>query len=127
MNNKQIIMSLYAAFAQGDIARITELLDEQFEITQTELLPWGGRYRGPQEAIIFLGKLTRIIATEPQLEEIVEAGEHLLILGRIKGHVRSNNQAFDIRFVHDWMVRDGKAVCFAAHIDTPKMLEALNA
>jgi uncharacterized protein len=124
-NSKQIIVNLYEAFARRDLQSLLQWIDPQIEITQTTQLPWGGTYQGQQGLMTFAGKLLENLDSRVEMEEFVEAGERVVAIGHTRGHVRANNQEFDVRAVHVWTVRDGKVLRFEAYIDTPKMLEAL--
>lgn len=124
-SNVEIVTAIYEAFARRDPPGFLQLLDPQFEMIQTELLPWGGHYRGTEEAMSFFGKLTQHITSMPRVEEMVEAGDHIVAIGHVGGKVNASGQPFIVRFVHVWTLRDGKAVRFEAYIDTPAMLRAL--
>ena len=125
-NSKQIIVNLYEAFARRDLQSLLQWIDPQIEITQTTQLPWGGTYQGQQGLMTFAGKLLENLDSRVEMEEFVESAEHVVAIGHTRGHVRANNQEFDVRAVHVWTVREGKVSRFEAYIDTPKMLEALN-
>ena len=59
------------------------------------------------------------------VEDLIEAGETVVVIARTRGRVRSNDVRFDIRAVHVWRIRDGKALAIQFYIDTPPMLAAL--
>ncbi len=128
--NLSALRTLYEAYRRKDLPAIFiptlfEVFDPEIEIYQSELLPWGGRYRGHDEAGEFFGRLTRSIDSRLDTEEFVQAGDQLVVLGYSRGHVRASGRPFEVRAVHIWTMRDGKAVRFEAYIDTPKMLRAL--
>jgi len=103
-----------------------EMCDDDLEIVQTELLPWGGGYRGQQGLLGFLTKLTENVDAHPKPLAYVEAGEQVAVYGRLLGKVRHNGNSIDLRIVHIWTVSGGKVKRFEAYIDTPAMLKALN-
>ena len=128
--NLSALRTLYEAYRRKDIPALFiptlfEVFDPEIEIYQSELLPWGGRYRGHHEAGEFFRRLTRSIDARLDAEEFVQAGDHLVILGYSRGRVKASDQQFEVRAVHIWTMRNGKAVRFEAYIDTPKMLHAL--
>ena len=124
-NNTEIIRNLYDAFARRDLQSLLQWIDPQVEITQTPLLPWGGTHQGQQGLMTFAGKLLDKVDSQVEMEEYVESGDRVVAIGRTHGKVRSNNREFDVRAVHVWTLKDGKATRFEAYIDTPKMLDAL--
>ena len=58
-------------------------------------------------------------------EDFFEAGNTVIATARTRGRVRSNDVRFDLRSVHVWTIRDGKAVGIQFYLDTPAMLAAL--
>jgi uncharacterized protein len=125
-DNKEIISDLYAAFARRDLAALFQWIDPQIEITQTPELPWGGTFQGQQGLMSFAGKLLESVDSQVEMEELVGAGDSVVAIGHTRGRVRANQREFDVRAVHVWTLKNGKAIRFEAYIDTPKMLEALN-
>ena len=128
--NTSTLRTLYEAYRRKDVPAVFvptlfEVFDPEIEIYQSELLPWGGRYRGHQEASEFYRRLTRSIDSRLDVEEFVRAGDHLIVLGYSRGRVKASGRHFEVRAVHVWTVRNGKAVRFEAYIDTPQMLHAL--
>ena len=52
-DNVNIVTALYEAFWQRDVATVMRHLDAEVTFSQSELLPWGGEYRGQAGAIGF--------------------------------------------------------------------------
>ncbi|WP_179382496.1 nuclear transport factor 2 family protein [Streptomyces sp. SA15] len=125
MTNIDVVRSIYDAFGRKDIDGLMGLLDPTVEIYQTDQLPWGGRYRGLEGAQEFLGKLVSHIDSAVEPEELVEAGERVVEIGRSRGLVKGTGREFDVREVHVWELRNDKVVSFQSHIDTPEMLRVL--
>lgn len=125
-DNLEIVKATYEAFARRDMAALQQLIDPEIEMFQTPLLPWGGRYRGTAGLMEFFGKLGEHLDSQPQPEEYVEAGENIVALGYVRGQVKANRAAFEVRIVHVWTLEAGKIRRFEAYIDTPAMLGALN-
>jgi ketosteroid isomerase-like protein len=123
--NLRIVTALYEALETKDMTTLMELIDPEVEIIQTELLPWGGHYRGHQGLVDFFGKLTAHIKSQPEPVEFVQAGDHIVAIGNVRGQVNATGRTFDVRIVHVWTIRNGKALRFEAYIDTPQMLQAL--
>jgi len=59
------------------------------------------------------------------VEHLIEAGDHVAMVGRTRGRPRRGRVAFDVAVAHVWTVRDGQISRFEAYIDTPAMREAL--
>jgi ketosteroid isomerase-like protein len=123
----EVVREIYDAFARRDGATILGRLHADVEFHQTELLPWGGRFRGHDGAREFFERLRDAIESAVTVDRFIEAGDHVAVTGRTRGHTRSGGTAFDVAIVHVWTVRDGRVSRFEAYIETPAMLAALAA
>jgi hypothetical protein len=95
------------------------------EFRQTQLLPWGGCFRGHDGAREFFERLRNAIESAVTVERFIEAGDHVAVTGRTRGHTRSGRSAFEVAIAHVWTVRDGRVSRFEAYIETPAMPAAL--
>ncbi|HUQ34451.1 MAG TPA: nuclear transport factor 2 family protein [Pyrinomonadaceae bacterium] len=121
----EIITELYEALARRDFPVIQSLIDPEVIVSQTGLLPWGGEYHGFEGVQQFFTELFRSVESQLAVEEFVDAGERVIVIGSTRGRVRATGATFNIRAVHVWTVKDGKGVRFEPNVDTPRMLEAL--
>ena len=124
-NSVEVITGLYEALARRDLPTISSLIDPEIIVSQTRLLPWGGEYHGLEGVQKFFGELFRTIESQLAVEEFVDAGDRVIVIGNTRGRVLATGAEFNIRAVHVWTVKDGKGVRFEPNVDTPKMLEAL--
>jgi ketosteroid isomerase-like protein len=123
----QIVQDLYAAFAHRDFPRIFSLLSPDVEITQSTELPWGGRYRGHDEAKQFFAKLGAHIKSTLALERFVSSGDSVTATGWTEGKVLANGARFHVAIAHLWTIQNGRIVQAQFLIDHPAMFEALRA
>ena len=121
----EIVFQLYEGLARRDLPAILGLIDSKIIISQTELLPWGGEYLGFEGLQQFFTELYRTIDSQLAVEEFVDAGDKVIVIGYTRGRVKATGAMFNIRVVHIWTVTGGRAVRFESHVDTPKMLEVL--
>lgn len=111
------LRSAYEAFNRGDIPAVLTAFDPEIEWHE----PGGGRapsgtYRGAQRVA------DEVFSTIPQTfdrfeaaaEQFIDAGEHLVVVGRFRGTAKSG-QELDAPFAHVWLMRDGKAARFDNH------------
>jgi uncharacterized protein len=125
--NADLVAKAYRALAERDFDTVVAMIDPSITVSQTEALPWGGQYEGVDGFIEFSGKLLGTITSAVEIEQIYEAGEHVVQIGRTRGTVNATGVGFDVAETHIWELRDGRAVSFRAYIDTPAMLDALRA
>jgi hypothetical protein len=101
-------------------AVVADMADD-IEWEQAEGLPHGGRYRG-------LAAVTKAIFDPLDRDwwddfhalpdELLDAGEHVVVLGRYIGRTKGTGRPLDVPFVHVWTFRRGKAVRFRQFLDT---------
>jgi uncharacterized protein len=121
----EAIQALYRAFLKRELMTILSLVDSGIEIRVTEVLPWGGIYKGLGGLKDFFGKLLDHIDSKVDFTQWIEAGDAVVAVGHSHGTVKANGNSFDVSIVHVWHLRDGKAVLFEPHVDTQAMLKAL--
>lgn len=124
--NIALVQSLYAAFFRRDVLAIAQLVAPDLEISQSPELPWGGTYRGIEGLQQFFGKLREHLdnAALP-IERYLDAGDHVVAIGRTQGKVKATGKPFDVPLAHVWQIKDGRAVRFTPFIDHPTMLASL--
>jgi hypothetical protein len=123
--DREVVRDVYDAYLRKDLPAIFALLDPNAQIHQSELLPWGGTYRGHEEIRSFFTKLTEHIDSHVDVDQLFEAGDRVVAVGRSSGRARTSGAEFDVAAVHIWTLRGGKVSRFEAYIDTPGMLRAL--
>jgi hypothetical protein len=124
--NIELVKSLYAAFAARDTNAMFSKVSEKVEIAQSPELPWGGRYSGVEGFRRFFETLTKHLNnTGLEIERYLDAGDHVVAIGRTRGTVLSNGRPFDVPLAHVWEVRDGIILSFRPFIDNPTMARSL--
>jgi ketosteroid isomerase-like protein len=124
--NIALVQSLYAAFGTRDLPLIFQKVSPDIQVRQWAELPWGGAYHGHEGLRQFLTNLTTHLnnAALP-IERYLDAGDHVVAIGRTQGTVRANGKPFDVPLAHVWKVQDGRAVSFQPFIDQPTMRASL--
>lgn len=123
--HEKLIRDVYDAYARRDLAAALSRFSPEIDFVQTDLLPWGGSYHGIEGAQASLGKLLAHVDSRVEVEEVITAGDQVVVIARTRGAARASGAAFDLRAVHVWTVVDGSIRRFEAYIDTPAMLAAL--
>jgi len=124
-DNIAIIRQSYEAYERGDLTTVFSLFHPEIEIYQTELLPWGGQYKGHEQVQAFFHKLNQYTEAQPEPIDFIAAGDAIVVVGRLQGKARATERSFDMKIIHVWTVMDQKIIRFEAYIDTPAMLLAL--
>lgn len=122
----QLVQDLYDAFGRRDLPQILRLLSPDIELSQTAALPWGGTFRGHDGAQRFFAALTQHLSSTVSIDRIIDAIDHVVVIGRTRGHVNATGASYDIAIAHVWHLRDHRVARAQFFIDTPAMLSALN-
>jgi cytochrome c553 len=128
--SKKVVEQLYGYFQEGDMDKILSLLDPEviFKLHGPEhQIPWAGTYKRHAGVVLFF---SRIMATlniaEVRHDQYVVDGEHVNVIGRDIGTVRSTGGAFDAAYLHSWHVRNGKILKLEEITDTAELINALS-
>ena len=122
MTNRELVRSLYDAFARGDAETVLGTLDPDVVWMEAESNPYADRnpYRGPQE--VGEGLFSRLMSewedfrVDPR--SLVAEGNDVVAFGRYTGTWRETGRSLDAQFVHRWTVEDGRIVRFQQYTDT---------
>jgi ketosteroid isomerase-like protein len=120
--NVDLIRDLYDAFAAGDIAGVLGRMSPDIVWNEAEnsIYADGNPYSGPEG--VSDGVFARIGAEWDGFtavpEEILDAGDTVIALGRYRGTYKATGRPYDAQFVHVWRVADGKAAAFQQCTDT---------
>jgi ketosteroid isomerase-like protein len=103
-------------------------MDPAIEWHQAQGLPHGGVYRGLEavrRAIFDPLESEWWDDFQAEPDELLDAGETVVVLGRYRGHAKATGKPLDVPFAHVWSFRDGKAVRFRQFLDTAGWVDAL--
>ena len=129
-SNSAAVSESFSAVARRDIPGALALLDPDVEWVAPASLPYGGRYKGPQEVATryFPGFLEQVDDDfELHADEVAEAGEWVVVRGRLRGHGRLSGTPFELPLVQLWSFRGGLATRLEYQLDTAALLAAVEA
>ena len=113
----EIVRCIYDALDDGDTRTPQKYFREDVEAYVSDFLPWGGLMKGLgafTEGFVTMTRHVRI-AFEP--EELIDAGDNVIAMGRSVGIVHATGQPFSIRTVQVWRVEGDKVVAVAFYHD----------
>ncbi len=124
-----LVKSLYAAFAAGDIPTFLGRLDQKVVWNEAESFPYADRnpYVGPEAIVtgVFQRIMTDFDGFQVVVGEIVGGPEVVTMFGRYVGKSRATGRALDVQCAHTWWIRDGKIVRFQQMVDTARAAATL--
>jgi uncharacterized protein len=121
-----LVRGLLESYNRGDLDDVIARLDADIEWCVPPSLPLGGVYRGHDAVRSLLEEGYRRL-DDPQfaLEEFLDAGEHVVYLGRLRARTRDTARQLDFPVAFVWTLRDGKAIRMREYSDTAKELADL--
>jgi uncharacterized protein len=124
--NADFVRSAYEAFERGDVPAVIGMVGERVDWDVTTVLPHGGSFRGPQGAGEFFEGLGEKWADfTVEVEEVIDGGDNVAVIGRAAGLLRGPDRAAGYTFVHVHTVADGKIVRFREWADPDDVLREL--
>ena len=122
MSPVDTIKAAYAAFGRNDPSVLFGAMDPAITWYEAEGNPLADRnpYVGPQA--VGEGVFTRLLAAIDQFTAVpdtfIDGGDHVVVLGRYGGSMKSGGATLDAQFCHVYRFRDGKVVAFQQYTDT---------
>src|SRR5690349_1949612 len=127
--NLEIIRNLYEVFARGDGPASIANMDEGIVWNEAENFPYADRnpYVGPAAVAegIFLRIANEWDNFQVLPDEILDAGDSIVVLGRYKGTYKATSAPLNAQFVHVWRLRNGKITAFQQYTDTAQAQRAV--
>ena len=127
--NVEVVKGIYGAFSRGDIGTVVAAMAPDMVWNEAENFPYADRnpYVGP-EAIV-QGVFVRLGADwegfAVAIEELLDAGDRVVVVGRYKGTYRRTGKPVDAQIAHVWTIENGKAVRFQQYADTLQVSRAM--
>jgi ketosteroid isomerase-like protein len=124
--NVEVVRQVYEAFKQRDMPTVFALFAPDIEMVQSTEVPWGGTYKGHAGAGQFFTRLTEHVTSSVVLEQFIDAGEHVVAIGRNQGIANATGNRLDVPIAHLWALRNGKVSHVWFCIDNPTMQASLS-
>ncbi|HEV7461501.1 MAG TPA: nuclear transport factor 2 family protein [Solirubrobacteraceae bacterium] len=120
------VRAAYDAFDRHDVDGLLGLLAHNVAWHAPDTLPWGGTRHGRDGVAAYFDVLDEYVENgwgDP--DEYLDAGERVVVLGRLRGRARATGDEFEARFAHVWDFQDGVAITFDSIVDSAVVLAAL--
>lgn len=127
-SNAEIVLSLYQAFAEGDLDTILAIIHPDVVWIESDGIPYGGTFIGRDA--VFDGVFAKIAAEwdgfTAEVDEIFEAeDDRVVTLGRDSGTFKATGKSMEAPTASIWTLDpQGRVVRFVQYIDTYKVISA---
>lgn len=122
------VRAAYEALNRGDPAPALKLMDPGIEWIEPDgapgvggLEPGSGVFRGRDQVLkgvfeLLAGRLWDNFRVEP--DDILDAGDHVVVLGHLRATVPGSNRRAESPFAHVWRLRGDACVWWRCYEDT---------
>jgi uncharacterized protein len=128
--NVEVVRRGYKLFSEGNLESVTDLISDEAELPDGGGLGVGdtaaGTRRGPNGFL--QGAQDALDAFEDyrvEPQEFIDAGDAVVVPVRISGRGRGSGATLEVRLVHLWVLRNGKAVRNEIYRTTAEALAAV--
>jgi ketosteroid isomerase-like protein len=125
VSNLDIVRCFYDGLDSDDLNPF-DYFSENMTWYVSDFLPWGGTVEGKADIIAMLramrGKITGAFAPD----DIFEAGNEIIAVGRFVGFLSETHESCSVRTVHVWRFSEGRAVSLACYSDSDSPLSHLS-
>ena len=128
MSNVDVVRLVYSRFAANEMARIPELLTDDFEWIYygPDELPWAGTYVGRAGVDRFFRIVDNLIEIEHfEPREFIDAGERVVVLGGSRARVLATGARYQTEWANIFTLRDGRICRLLDLYETASVVRAL--
>jgi ketosteroid isomerase-like protein len=122
----QALRRIYDALSRWDVDEFANDVTHDFEFILPETVPWGGTRHGRDGvaayATIFRDHVDGLWA---DADDFIDAGDVIVVLGRLRGHGRETGKEYEVHFSHVWTLSDGMPSRCRSYFDTAPVTAAL--
>lgn len=126
--NVELVRGIYDGFAAGDVAAVLGAMSPDIVWNEADNFPLADNnpYVGPEAVAggVFARLATDWDGFAVAVDELLDAGDSVVAIGRYRGRNRASGDAVDAQFVHIWRIEDGKAKAFQQFTDTLQFARA---
>ena len=120
------LQRIYYAFSRWDVEEFVGDLAHDIEWRLPDTLPWGGTRHGHDGVQAFAAIFQdHVEGRWADPDDFLDAGDRMVVLGRMRGPARASGAGFEVEFAHVWTMTDGVASRLRAYLDTAPIMDAL--
>jgi ketosteroid isomerase-like protein len=122
----QSVRRIYDAISRWDVEELVRDLAHDIEWSVPDTLPWGGTRHGHDGVRAFAAvSQDHVEGRWADPDDFLDAGDRLVVLGRMRGRAKANGRDYEVEFVHVWTMTDGVASRLRSYFDTAPIMSAL--
>ena len=120
------LRATYSAVQRSDGEELPEHVAHDIQWSLPEAVPWGGTRHGPAGIRAFLEIFhDHVEGSWADPDEFLDAGDRVVVLGRMRGRSKAHGAEFEVAFAHVWGMTDGVPSSLRSYFDTAPIIAAL--
>jgi uncharacterized protein len=127
--SRDLVQSLYDAFAKGDAATVLGALHPEAQWIEAENSPYADHnpYIGPASVgkDIFARIMSDFHDFTVSPEQFAGDGDMVVAMGRYRGTCSRTGKRLDAQFAHAWSLQNGRVMRFQQYTDTAQGIRTL--
>jgi uncharacterized protein len=122
----QALRRIYDALLRWDVEEFARDVTHDFELILPETVPWGGTRHGRDGVEAYAAIFRDHVEGQwADPDDFLEAGELIVVLGRLLGRARATGEEYEVDFAHVWTLSDGVPSRCRSYFDTAPIMAAL--
>lgn len=120
------VRRFYDAMSRWDVESLSHSVTHDFELNLPDTVPFGGTHHG-YDGVEATATVFRDYIDGPWAEpdDFIDAGDALVVLGRLRGTAKRTRQEFEVPFAHVWTFDEGAPSRCRAYYDTAPVTAAI--
>jgi uncharacterized protein len=122
----QALRRIYDALSRWDVDEFVNGVAHDFELILPKTVPWGGTRHG-RDGVEAYATIFRdhVEGQWADPDHFIEAGDLIVVLGRLRGRARATGEEYEVHFAHVWTLSDGMPSRCRSYFDTAAILAVL--
>jgi uncharacterized protein len=123
----QALQRIYDALSRWDVDEFASDVTHDFELNLPETVPWGGTRHG-RDGVEAYATIFRdhVEGQWADPDHFIEAGDLIVVLGRLRGRARATGEEYEVHFAHVWTLSDGMPSRCRSYFDTAAVMAVLS-
>jgi uncharacterized protein len=123
----EALQRIYGALSRWDVDDFANGVTHDFELVLPETLPWGGTRHG-RDGVQAYATIFRdhVEGQWADPDDFIEAGDLIVVLGRLRGRAKATSEEFEVHFAHVWTLSDGVPSRCRSYFDTAPIMALLS-
>ena len=123
----QALRRIYSALSRWDVDEFAGSVTHDFELVLPKTVPWGGTRHGRDGVEAYAAIFQDHVEGQwADPDDFIEAGDLVVVLGRLRGRARATGEKYEVDFDHVWTLSAGMPSRCRSYFDTAPIMAVLD-